>query len=716
MDKVRLITRITLNSEKEKIMGFRDNARYWTVNDGGFGGGGDFGGGFETSFNDNFGGGDIMMPNFEDTGGGYFDTFFDSVVDNAGTGSELDVTGPVAPTGGGAVDLGINPDTGAARMDFSGMAPGSIDTTNPTNPGDLDFGPGAVYVDNSTNIRDILGPDPTPIDFSNPPIVESTPIDWTPLPVGGEILTPDQYTGAADNLVVNTGPYADTGVVDDTGFSDFVSPSFPSVDDDFTPTFPVIPEPEIPEIDIVDTRPPVIPEPEIPEIDIVDTRPPVVPVVPDPEIPEIEIVDTRPPVVPVVPDPEIPEIEIVDTRPPKPPVVPEPEIPEIEIVDTRPPKPPVVPEPEIPEIEIVDTRPEPPVIPDPPVIVPPDIIETPTCPAPEMMILLANSMEVSAGDLVVGEMVRTQHEHTLEWGAYEVIHKEIIPNVARLKIKFQDREFVGSYDHKFSVEKDVWVKASDVKVGDVLSGSTVTDIENAESGPVVMLTIEDAHTYISQGLLSHNKSPLPPDDPEDPYVPPYVPPIIVEPPYVPPVIVEPPYVPPVPPVTPRPDTGGMLNPGWIPLAATTPYYQTTSPNQSQFYWGSHPFMRNISDLENYNNIPNAPQQPWGAATSAVGGTQYLDINSFLNSMYGTRLPAQPSPTYSPATRYQYPTAARPWSNVNPNVGQVPTLAQSRTGMAALSPTDTTTPVGVDPNTVLNYWNNPAPTTPTTVVR
>ena len=574
---------------------FRDIGISWNMADSGFGGGSDF--------ND--------VGDF-----GNFDTFFDNVVDSSGTGSALDVTGPVAPTGGGvAIDNGINPDTGAARMDFTGMAP---DIPDAALPGSLDFGPGAVTMP-SGGVYDIL---------NTPTVGDTTPIDnnWTPLPVGGEILTPDQYTGAADNLVVNTGPSIDTGP-DTTGFGDYVSPVVDTTPTATTPVDngPVTPSdipydpyadegPSQPNPDVVATGPDTT-VPDLGEVVITDDRPVAPPIEDVPDLGEVTITDTRPDAVrPVIPDG--PEIDLPPYNPPiidappiditLPPVEPEPEIPTIEIVDDRPVKP--EPEPEIPTIEIVAPRPPPPPVIepppyDPPIIVPPDILE----PLPP-----------------------------------------------------------------------------------------IVDPEPPYVPPVV--------------------------DPEPPYVPPVIDPYV--PPYVPPIVdpqppVVPPVVPPTPPVTPTPDTSGMLNPGWIPMAATTPFYQTTSPNQSQFYWGSHPFMRNMSDLENYNNIPNAPQQPWGAATSAVGGTQYLDINSFLNNMYGTRLPAQPSPTYAPATRYQYPTATRPWTGINPNgMGQLPVLGSGRSPSGTLPTVGTTNPVAVvagtrtvDPNAILDYWNNPVPTTP-----
>lgn len=94
---------------------------------------------------------------------------------------------------GGAYDLGINPVTGAARMDFTGMATPTYTDTG-SAPGSLDYGPAATPMP-SGGVYDILNgsPSSTVSDFGN----------WSPLTVGGQNLTPDQYAGAADTLTVN---------------------------------------------------------------------------------------------------------------------------------------------------------------------------------------------------------------------------------------------------------------------------------------------------------------------------------------------------------------------------------------------------------------------------------------------------------------------------------------------------------------------------------
>lgn len=52
-----------------------------------------------------------------------------------------------------------------------------------------------------------------------------------------------------------------------------------------------------------------------------------------------------------------------------------------------------------------------------------------------------------------------------------------------------------------------------------------------------------------------------------------------------------------------------LNPGLIG-AGIRPAYITTSPVQSQYYWGRQPYMAYQEDLDFYNQVP-MPAQPWG---------------------------------------------------------------------------------------------------------
>jgi hypothetical protein len=128
------------------------------------------------------------------------------------------------------------------------------------------------------------------------------------------------------------------------------------------------------------------------------------------------------------------------------------------------------------------------------------------CPAPWTNILLKDNETKQAKDLKVGDLVHTQHEDTLKWGDYPVEAVKIIPDQKRLSFVFDDGvELVCSLSHKFYLN-NTWVEAKDIKVNDILTNKKVTEVKPYEDGDVVLITITDAHTYISEGILSHNKS------------------------------------------------------------------------------------------------------------------------------------------------------------------------------------------------------------------
>ena len=164
------------------------------------------------------------------------------------------------------------------------------------------------------------------------------------------------------------------------------------------------------------------------------------------------------------------------------------------------------------------------------------------CPDPDMKILMSDGSQKRAGDLVVGDLVKTYHEKDLEkaselahkkalvlasggtekysqlreqlessyakaaLGEYKVEFVDIIKDVEKIKLTFDGSEIICSLSHKFYVNNS-WKEARELKVGDEVSDKKLLSKESVENGDVVFITIEDAHTYICEGLLSHNKSP-----------------------------------------------------------------------------------------------------------------------------------------------------------------------------------------------------------------
>ena len=141
---------------------------------------------------------------------------------------------------------------------------------------------------------------------------------------------------------------------------------------------------------------------------------------------------------------------------------------------------------------------------------------TRSCPDPSMFILMADGSQKKAGDLVVGDLVKTHHEKSFELGNYEVEYVNIVEDVEKIKLTFDQSEIICSLTHKFYVD-NTWKEAKDMVVGDVVSDKKLTAIEKVEDGHVVHITVKDAHTYICEGLLSHNKRFIrPPRGPRGP--------------------------------------------------------------------------------------------------------------------------------------------------------------------------------------------------------
>jgi len=126
------------------------------------------------------------------------------------------------------------------------------------------------------------------------------------------------------------------------------------------------------------------------------------------------------------------------------------------------------------------------------------------CPDPMMLILMANGSQKRAGDLMVGDLIKTNHEKDMKLGEYKVEYVNVLNNREKAKFIFEESEIVCSLTHKFYVDND-WKEADDMVIGDEVSGQKLISIEDVEDGDVVHITVEDAHTYICQGLLSHNK-------------------------------------------------------------------------------------------------------------------------------------------------------------------------------------------------------------------
>ena len=140
---------------------------------------------------------------------------------------------------------------------------------------------------------------------------------------------------------------------------------------------------------------------------------------------------------------------------------------------------------------------------------------------PDMEILLAGGITKAAKNLEVGDKLETLHQDTLKKGEHEVTYVRVIESPL-LSLNFLGKEFTCAEEDRFySTNKKGWLKATELKKGDKIS-QLEGELEFQESkklgkGQSVELTVDEAHTYVSEGVLLHNKggggSPPPPPPP-----------------------------------------------------------------------------------------------------------------------------------------------------------------------------------------------------------
>lgn len=113
------------------------------------------------------------------------------------------------------------------------------------------------------------------------------------------------------------------------------------------------------------------------------------------------------------------------------------------------------------------------------------------CVTPETPILMADQTSKPAGSIIRGEWVWTQHETTKAWGNFPVTAVERVHCDRLYQATIDGKTIRGSFDHP------VWTGGEWVTLETIGAA--------AGMGDVVMLTVASAHTYVANGVLSHNK-------------------------------------------------------------------------------------------------------------------------------------------------------------------------------------------------------------------
>lgn len=122
------------------------------------------------------------------------------------------------------------------------------------------------------------------------------------------------------------------------------------------------------------------------------------------------------------------------------------------------------------------------------------------CPTTDTPILMADMTEKPAGEIVVGDRVWTRHEETLRWGFYPVEAVEIADSNDVWKVTIDGKALRATGDHRVYVGE--WVMIRDLPGASRVAGTL----------QIVKITVTGAHTYVSNGILSHNIKANQPDE------------------------------------------------------------------------------------------------------------------------------------------------------------------------------------------------------------
>lgn len=136
--------------------------------------------------------------------------------------------------------------------------------------------------------------------------------------------------------------------------------------------------------------------------------------------------------------------------------------------------------------------------------------EIPYCPTPDMLIYMGEDKWKSAGELVVGDLVYTPHEITNIWDYYKVKYTQrAFQDV--ISVVIGGKEIKVSEMHRFLTPEGDYIPLIDLNIGS--SVVTLDGISNIESKKniglmeVVKIEVENAHTYVLEGAVSHNIKP-----------------------------------------------------------------------------------------------------------------------------------------------------------------------------------------------------------------
>lgn len=134
------------------------------------------------------------------------------------------------------------------------------------------------------------------------------------------------------------------------------------------------------------------------------------------------------------------------------------------------------------------------------------------CVDPATSILLSeNGNTILAGDLKVGDIIYTYNykDNVKSYGYYEVSHHHIMYQENKYLITFTDGSTITISDtHKFMLADGTWLQVYQFTGNEIIKGiygnKQISNMVGVGGGDVVWITVPEAGTYISNGLISHN--------------------------------------------------------------------------------------------------------------------------------------------------------------------------------------------------------------------
>lgn len=130
-----------------------------------------------------------------------------------------------------------------------------------------------------------------------------------------------------------------------------------------------------------------------------------------------------------------------------------------------------------------------------------------SCPTPETLIDLPGGRQKRADELQPGDLVWTIHQ-TGTIGAWPVLAATMSSAPAIFEVIFDDGlRLRFARNHRLRLDGAGWCEVQDLQAGDVVTGEhprVVASVAELPGGPVVAITIDEAHAYQTSGLLNSN--------------------------------------------------------------------------------------------------------------------------------------------------------------------------------------------------------------------